>query len=777
MSDCRALAHWQNTLREVLTDYVNGNFLRVRVKWTFPFTWGISAYAAEHALRKLVYAAYPLANQVKSPTLTAYLDRFNSWPPLAGDPEMALLAALTQGYRLLSDLVSHEQGMRSATLAVKREFEAGEYQRIDRVYFSPVVHLTRFIRQQMRPYLSFAVIHGSIGDLKYAKGYSDLDTWLVIDESTATNAERLRQFAKRCYRSLTDIYRFDPLQHHGHMIATAIDLRWYSENWLPVDAFRHACSILSSKTGLEIFVRDSALDARRNFEELEELMRLRRASQWSPETAFDLKDYLSILMLAPALYLQAKGLSISKQDSFRLAREHLPNANWDALNYATQARSAWPHYRSSLLETVPPPNVSWANFFQRKRVREIYRSTLESFPITCLNAAAELTQQMADDVERSAARLHALKSVHDDAELPLSIVNRPLVREARDYDGTRDRYLALAQQENAVLGVYQYGNITYPGLSDLDLVLCLSETAEPIESARLAVTALSPLDQDIMLHSPAVVPVSQIPYLHELLTDSSFQKVWGDHDLLTDSSVAGAPTNTYAKAAKLFEKLFSYRIWISEVLSQRVLDARWAIPTLKSVAYSCALMGMISGDTLDWASDYQSAIQELRANWFLEDSQSRQNTALRTVFRHSLQVIVNLMAEFDFFVQRSGWFTDSSPRRFAPVSLPLINATLVFREQFPGDWRSVIAHPRQIDLPGAFGKFLYIYAQAVDNSNRQNLAAIAHTEFESYLHERVKKIGQQMRFLKRHHMNYGGYLPGQLEQFLNDIHYDRIAQS
>jgi hypothetical protein len=773
MSDHHVLAHWQNTLRQVLSDYVNGNFLRVRVKWAFPFAWGVSAYAVDYALRKLLYAVYPLASHYKTPALTAYLNQFDSWRLVDGDPEMALLAALTQGYLLLSELVRQQPDVRTDTVHMEREFEDSTYRHMDPAYFSPVVRLAHFIRKQMAPHLSLAAIHGSIGDLNYARGYSDLDTWLVLDEATVTNAARLRQFARKCYRSLADLYRFDPLQHHGHMIATAIDWQWYSENWLPLDTFRHACRLIPDKMDLEIRVRDSALDARHGFEELQELMYLRHAGRWQPETAFELKDYLSILMLAPALYLQAKGLYVAKQDSFQLARDHLPHANWDAMRYATQARSAWPYYRSHLMETVRPPNVFWVDRLQRRQVRKAWQSTVASFPVACLSSAAELTQQMADDVERSTARFRVLKQVCTDADPPLFVVNHPLVREARDYAETRERYLASAQQQRAVLAVYQYGNITYPGLSDLDLLLCVSETVEPIASTRLAVETLGPLDQSLMLHSPMIIPASQTPYLHEFLIDTTLEKIWGTNDVLAGLPAIGSLAKAYAQMARLFEMLFSYRLWTSEVLIQQTLDARWAIPSLKSVVYSCDMLASVSGVTWPWAAEYRAAIQELRANWFLEESQSRQNAALRAVFRLGLDVIVRLMGEFDNFVRRGGWLTDPGPRPAAAVPLPLLNAAVTFDEQLLSDVPHVIARPQQINLPSTFSHFLNNYFQAFGTWNDRDRTPAGQTEFEAYLRERIKRIGQQMRFLKRHDMNFGGYLPGQLEQLLSDTHHGR----
>ncbi len=767
MSHHQALAHWQNTLRQVLSDYVNGNFLRVRAKWAFPIKWGVSAYAADYALRKLIYAAYPLASHFKTDSLTAYLDKYNSWPLVSGDPETVLLAALTQGYLLLSELVRQQQEVRTDTVHLEREFEADTYRRGDPDYFSPIVRLVHFIRKQMAPHLAFAAIHGSVGDLNYARGYSDLDTWLVLDEATVTDAARLRQFAKKCYRSLAELYRFDPLQHHGHMIATAIDWQWYSENWLPLDAFKHACRLIPDKVGPQIRVRDSAADARYSFEELEELMRLRYARRWRPETAYELKDYLSILMLAPALYLQAKGLYVAKQDSFQIAHDHLPGANWDAMHCATQARSAWPYYRSRLLEVVRPPNMFLVNALQRRPVRQAYQSTLESFPAACLGNAAELTQQMADDVERSTARFHTLKQVcKEDSDPVPHVVNHPLAREARDYEETRQRYIAFAQQQPAVLGVYQYGNITHPGLSDLDLVLCISETDESIVPDQLAVEALGPLYENVMLHSPTIVPASQMPFIHEFLIGSTLQKIWETQDLFSGLPAMSVEVKTYAKLAKLFETLYSYRVWVSEALIEQTLDARWTIPTLKSVVYSCDIIESVSGETWPWAAYYRTAIQQLRGNWFLEESQSRQNVTLRAVFRLGLDVILRLIGEFDSFVRRSGWLSNLSPHQPALVGLPPLSTTVTFDEHFRGDVSRVIAHPRQIILPGTFGSFLSIYFRAANSWDERGRASTAQTDFEAYLHGRVQTIREQLLFLKRHGMNYGGYLPGQLEQLL-----------
>ena len=74
----------------------------------------------------------------------------------------------------------------------------------------------------------------------------------------------------------------------------------------------------------------------------------------------------------------------------------------------------------------------------------------------------------------------------------------------------------------------------------------------------------------------------------------------------------------------------------------------------------------------------------------------------------------------------------------------------------------------RLHLSSAFWKFLKVYICAVDNLDHGEGTPSPQSDFEAYLQERAKKISQQMRFLRRHGMSFGGYLPWQLEQFLGD---------
>jgi hypothetical protein len=139
---------------------------------------------------------------------------------------------------------------------------------------------------------------------------------------------------------------------------------------------------------------------------------------------------------------------------------------------------------------------------------------------------------------------------------------------------------------------------------------------------------------------------------------------------------------------------------------------------------------------------------------------------LRAAFRLGIDVIVKLIGEFDNFVQHSGWLANPGQRQPALASVPPLNATVTFEEPSWSDVNRILAHPRQIILPGSFGSFLSVYFRASSSWSGHGRMTVARTDFEAYLLERVNMIHQQLLFLQRHRMNFGGYLPWQLEQVL-----------
>lgn len=73
-------------------------------------------------------------------------------------------------------------------------------------------------------------IYGSISDLSYIEGWSDLDAMVIIRKAVLNDTNWLRNFKKRLLRTLTFSYLFNPLSLHRYYIVTEYDLEAFVEN-------------------------------------------------------------------------------------------------------------------------------------------------------------------------------------------------------------------------------------------------------------------------------------------------------------------------------------------------------------------------------------------------------------------------------------------------------------------------------------------------------------------------------------------------------------------
>lgn len=779
---------WQETLRGILGSYLDGDYLRVRSRWSFPLHWQLSTFAVRTALTDLAYASRIWVPYSGEPAVAAYLNHLDQvWAQLSINPENSLLHVLTEGYRLLDHLAqTPAQGSRLEKLPAGPSFDTAAYLADDPTYFAPVVRLASFVRRQMKAYLSLALIHGSVADLTCCKGYSDLDTLLVLTRETALDPERLRQFARIYYRSLTELYRFDPLQHHGHMVMTAIDLDAYSENWLPLSTFAQARYLCQPAGEVSVRVQDSRQPARHAFDIDVDYFRLFRMRHWKPASAYDFKYYLSILMLLPTRYLQAKGLMCDKSASFALARQLLPGATWDSLDYATRLRSGWPSMRPGLVDSlgraVGSVNVQTLRYVQRALLRRSFDLSLRQFSDPCVAQSEALAGQMFNDVYADSPRrmsLAAAPSLESEGSgQALAITRHPIGRTQDEYQQTREHYVNRVKEIGGVTAIYEFGTITAPGLSDLDFVVCVADTAEARAAEALSIASMPFGDQDLILHDPIVVPDTQIEAAPEFLAGSSLRVLWRNGSRPMPPGWGDAEREVFAKAAKLIEKLFSFQVWLAEVHLSQTLDARWTIALLRALVYASSLTESITGNTPAESAAYALAVDDLRARWFEESSLYRKNMALRSLFERGQHLACQLIEMLDEFFLRSGWLNVraiAAPDRVV-CAVPHTSIRVAFSSTpdpacGPAQKTAGEAQPL-ISLPVTFLRALALYGQSAPYlAERLTVGVLPRagepegaplTAFERYLCERGQRLEAQTRFLVQHQMPYGSYMPKQL---------------
>ena len=239
------------------------------------------------------------------------------------------------------------------------QFRPMEYQLKDVDYLAPVVELGEsVIEEGISEHVTDFMIHGSIATMDYSLGWSDFDTFVIISTDTVLNPRAL--FSLRT--KLLDAYRFlsaiDPLQHHGFIICTEIDLKHYNEGIMPIAVLERAKSYIGSTTLrinpiTDIERERNILSSRAKFfresgnigvmkHHPYEGIYLESHYKNAKNSLFQLKYLLGIGAIAPCYYLGALGEFAYKKDAIEQIKPLLSPDSKEFLESTTNIRIEWP---------------------------------------------------------------------------------------------------------------------------------------------------------------------------------------------------------------------------------------------------------------------------------------------------------------------------------------------------------------------------------------------------------------------------------------------------
>ena len=220
------------------------------------------------------------------------------------------------------------------------KFNFNDYVKQDSGYLEPVLELNRFAEDKLREYLADLHIHGSIATRDYVKGWSDLDTLIIIKKSVLDNPELLVKLRNLLYTSKKYFYRIDPLQHHGHMVTTEHDLDYYCQTFFPMVLFKYSKSVFVKKS-LNLKIRDSKTESANRFRSFVDYFRNLYLNKNFSMGSYELKFLFHAIALFPTLYLQAKGMHVYKKFSFAIARKDFDGNLWNPIDAVTNIRKEW----------------------------------------------------------------------------------------------------------------------------------------------------------------------------------------------------------------------------------------------------------------------------------------------------------------------------------------------------------------------------------------------------------------------------------------------------
>jgi len=211
----------------------------------------------------------------------------------------------------------------------------------DSEYVRPLAELQTSVNNALGDNISAFYLHGSFGTKDYVKYWSDVDTFAVINKSSIMNPNTLLNLRQK-FLSLRELFlRIDPLQHHGCMIATDIDLEYYPETFFPIAAMNYSKSLLKKDFIKSINVRDSRYENISTFFWFVHYFKSLNIKKSYKMDSYSTKFFLHCITLFPTIYLQAKGINVYKKFSFDLAKKDFPEKLWEPIAKAGQIRKNW----------------------------------------------------------------------------------------------------------------------------------------------------------------------------------------------------------------------------------------------------------------------------------------------------------------------------------------------------------------------------------------------------------------------------------------------------
>jgi hypothetical protein len=212
-----------------------------------------------------------------------------------------------------------------------------------------VYEMIKYLEKNLKNDLYGAYLHGSLATYEECN-YSDFDAVVIIKNEVFSSPEKLCDVAIKLHKASSIMFKFDPLQHHGWFVLTAMDLECYPAIYFPHEIFNNAKSLFRDM-GLTLDININISDAsdRDIFSVLSKSIKKLIQHKEYPRNMYQLKSLLSKFMLLPSLYVQSRdGYAIFKKFSFNEVKKDFSNEEWEVMEEVSRVRGSWTYRISPL---------------------------------------------------------------------------------------------------------------------------------------------------------------------------------------------------------------------------------------------------------------------------------------------------------------------------------------------------------------------------------------------------------------------------------------------
>ena len=198
--------------------------------------------------------------------------------------------------------------------------------------------ISRLIDRKYKNLFDFVIVHGSIASNDEIS-YSDFDGLLIIKDEFFHSKDLMR-FE---YESMKLILKYDPLQHHGWFKIKTSQLKNYPQSYLPHEILSYSKLLFPNQEQkileLEIKTIPNYLGS---LNQITRNIAKQTEWNWNKHSTYQLKSFLSKIMLLPSMYYSAKfNEGINKKESFDCVKKDFSVDAWKCIETSTLIRATW----------------------------------------------------------------------------------------------------------------------------------------------------------------------------------------------------------------------------------------------------------------------------------------------------------------------------------------------------------------------------------------------------------------------------------------------------
>lgn len=377
-------------------------------------------------------------------------------------------------------------------------------------------------------------LHGSWAD-NTTTAFSDIDDFVIVDDINLTTDE-LKQIENILLQVQNEFYKIDPLQHHGHWRAYKSELKDYNNGVIPLFILEDSICLAGSN------IIEASINHNKTYYTISNSIksfciwidRLFTHYYNNQLNVHNLKRLVgSVVLLAP-LINQLKGINTDKRTAILNANQLFSEEALPLIKWASDLRTNW--------HTLTDHQAFKEFTGQQNTI------PLEQWQKHAEDNAPIIDSANLSDIRPTPALVNTFIKqciVHLDASTLIE-------KSVADYQYAYKIVEEFAINNKAIM-VGQFGEINYPGISDLDVFICWEDEdyKKGQEDIRLFIEHNVDLSY-VFTHPPICIAKSMLPYLPFVHTINNLKLSYNKKQLSLDHSLPA----TYLSTLNILWTLF-----------------------------------------------------------------------------------------------------------------------------------------------------------------------------------------------------------------------------